>query len=184
MESDSISSKSNGNTSDSSTTEAIAADKFDTANVRRVKVALLQGGLAVQIKAMEESARTAQMAADAIGCQVAQIVKSLVFKAQGQDLAILALVSGANRLDEKLVEEQLGFKLEKANAAFVRDMTGFAIGGVAPVGHLKPSQTIIDQDLLLFETVWAAAGHPNTVFPISPPQLIRLSAGKVMVVHS
>lgn len=184
MESDSISSNSKGNTSDSSTTEAIAADKFDTANVRRVKVALLQGGLAVQIKAMEESARTAQMAADAIGCQVAQIVKSLVFKAQGQDLAILALVSGANRLDEKLVEEQLGFKLEKANAAFVRDMTGFAIGGVAPVGHLKPSQTIIDQDLLLFETVWAAAGHPNTVFPISPPQLIRLSAGKVMVVHS
>lgn len=184
MESDSISSNSNGNTSDTSTTEATAADKFDTANVRRVKEALLQGGLTVQIKAMEESARTAQMAADAIGCQVAQIVKSLVFKAQGQDLAILALVSGANRLDEKLVEEQLGFKLEKANAAFVRDMTGFAIGGVAPVGHLKPSQTIIDQDLLLFKTVWAAAGHPNTVFPISPPQLIKLSAGKVMVVHS
>jgi prolyl-tRNA editing enzyme YbaK/EbsC (Cys-tRNA(Pro) deacylase) len=168
----------------SSNTEATAADKFDTPNVRRVKEALLLGGLAVQIKAMEESARTAQMAADAIGCQVAQIVKSLVFKAQGQDLAVLALVSGANRLDEQLVEAQLGFKLEKANAAFVRDMTGFAIGGVAPVGHLKPSQTIIDQDLLLFETIWAAAGHPNTVFPISPPQLIKLSAGKVMVVHS
>jgi len=160
------------------------ANKFDTANVRRVKEALLQGGIDVQIVAMEESARTAQMAADAINCQVAQIVKSLVFKAEGRDLAVLALVSGANRLDEQLVEEQLGFKLEKANAAFVRDMTGFAIGGVAPVGHLKASQTIIDQDLLLFPTVWAAAGHPNTVFPISPQQLIKLSGGTVMLVHA
>ncbi len=160
------------------------ANKFDTANVRRVKEALLQGGIDVQIVAMEESARTAQMAADAINCQVAQIVKSLVFKAEGRELAVLALVSGANRLDEQLVEEQLGFKLEKANAAFVRDMTGFAIGGVAPVGHLKASQTIIDQDLLLFPTVWAAAGHPNTVFPISPQQLIKLSGGTVMVVHA
>ena len=132
MASDSATSNSSTNSNNnSSNIEAIAADKFDTANVRRVKEALSEGGLAVQIKAMEESARTAQMAADAIGCQVAQIVKSLVFKAQGQELAVLALVSGANRLDEKLVEEQLGFKLEKANAAFVRDMTGFAIGGVA-----------------------------------------------------
>lgn len=144
----------------------------------------MQGGIDAQITAMEESARTAQMAADAINCQVAQIVKSLVFKAEGRELAVLALVSGANRLDEKLVEEQLGFKLEKANAAFVRDMTGFAIGGVAPVGHLKASHTIIDQDLLLFPTVWAAAGHPNTVFPISPQQLIKLSGGTVMVVHT
>ena len=164
-------------------TKVIAGGKFDTANVRRVQEALSQGCLVVEITAMEESARTAQMAADAIECQVAQIVKSLVFKAQGQELAVLALVSGANRLDEELVEEQLGFKLEKADAAFVREMTGFAIGGVAPVGHLKASTTIIDQDLLLFPTVWAAAGHPNTVFPITPAQLSKLSGGRVMVVH-
>jgi prolyl-tRNA editing enzyme YbaK/EbsC (Cys-tRNA(Pro) deacylase) len=154
--------------------------KFSTANVLRVQEALQNANLQCRIVCLEESARTAELAAQAIGCQVGQIVKSLMFKAESRNLAVLAMVSGKNRLDEKLAEQALGFKLEKANAAFVRETTGFAIGGVAPVGHLQPSTKIIDQDLLAYDTIWAAAGHPNTVFAIKPAELVSLVGAQIV----
>ncbi len=138
-------------------------------------------GLEIAIKEFSVSTRTAEEAAQAIGCQIAQIVKSLVFVVNGQP--VMALVSGANQLDTKKLADLYGVskkKVKRAEADMVREVTGFAIGGVPPFGHTTSLPIYFDETLSQFEVIWAAAGTPNTVFPISPTELCRLTHG-VMV---
>jgi prolyl-tRNA editing enzyme YbaK/EbsC (Cys-tRNA(Pro) deacylase) len=118
-----------------------------------------------------QGTRTAADAAAAIGCEVGAICKSLVFRVGEEPLLVIA--SGANRVDEGR------FGAEKADAAFVRDRTGFAIGGVPPFGHVRAIETIVDEDLLAYATVWAAAGTPSSVFPIAPADLVARTGGRV-----
>ena len=122
--------------------------------------------------------RTAADAAAAIGCDVAQIVKSLVFRKRSGG-ALLVLASGRNRVDEAKVGALVDEPIDKADAAFVREVTGFAIGGVPPVGHAEPIDTLVDRDLLSLGELWAAAGTPQTVFPIAPEELVRVTGGYV-----
>jgi prolyl-tRNA editing enzyme YbaK/EbsC (Cys-tRNA(Pro) deacylase) len=122
--------------------------------------------------------RTAADAAAAIGCDVAQIVKSLVFRKRSGG-ALLVLVSGRNRVDEAKVGALVAEPISKADAAFVREATGFAIGGVPPAGHAEPIETLVDRDLLSLGELWAAAGTPQTVFPIAPEELVRVTGGRV-----
>jgi Cys-tRNA(Pro) deacylase len=147
-------------------------------SVRRVADALLAVGVEPEIVELAESTRTAREAAAAIGTSVPRIVKSLVFLAD--EAPILALVSGSNRVDVARLASSLGRRVERADAARVRDATGFAIGGVPPLGHKAPLEVVIDRDLLQYDVVWAAAGTPNAVFSISPPDLVRITAGEVI----
>lgn len=127
----------------------------------------------------EASTRTSQEAAAAIGCTVGEIAKALIFKsAEGR--AVLVIASGVNRVDEKKVQTLLGQRIGRADADFVRDRTGFAIGGVPPVGHASRPVVLIDRDLERFPYVWAAGGTPNAVFRIAPADLIRLTQGRVV----
>lgn len=132
-------------------------------------------GLPVHVVEHEASSRTAQEAAAACGCSVAQIVKSLVFRGAETGRAILLLVSGANRVDEEAVGQRIGEPLERADALFVREVTGFAIGGIPPLGHKEPIATYLDETLLDFVTVWAAAGTPHAVFSAVPDQLVEVT---------
>ena len=151
-----------------------------TSSIERVRAALSASGLALEAVELDASTRTAQEAADAIGCIVSQIVKSLVFRGKESDEAILVLASGTNRVDEKRVAEVAGEALGRADADFVRSETGFAIGGVAPVGHIKPVKTFIDRDLQQYAEIWAAAGKPNAVFRLTPDDLVALTKGSVV----
>jgi prolyl-tRNA editing enzyme YbaK/EbsC (Cys-tRNA(Pro) deacylase) len=146
-------------------------------SLERVRAALLAAGYGFDIREFPESTRTSAEAAAAIGCRVAQIAKSLVFRGAASDRPILVIASGANRVDEKKVAGLLGEKLARADAAFVRETTGFAIGGVAPVGHLSPPAVFLDRDLEAFEEIWAAAGKPNAVFRLTPADLPALTRG-------
>ena len=151
-------------------------------SVERVRVALAALGIVTEIKEFSASTRTSADAAAAIGCSVAQIAKSLVFRAKPSGRAILEMASGANRVDEAKLAEALGETIGKADADFVRAETGFAIGGVAPVGHGLRLKTFVDQDLMAFEEIWAAAGSPNSVFRLTPAELVRVTGGEVAVV--
>lgn len=127
---------------------------------------------------LSEAARTAQQAADALGVALGQIAKSIVFKRKPDAVAVLVIASGDRRVDEKKVQALVcaaGQKLGRADADFVKAATGFSIGGVAPVGHLSPPVTLIDQDLARFERIWAAAGHPHGVFSLTPQALRQLT---------
>jgi prolyl-tRNA editing enzyme YbaK/EbsC (Cys-tRNA(Pro) deacylase) len=148
----------------------------------RVRAALAAAGVDGQVVDLGRSARTAAEAAAALGCRVDQIAKSLVFRLAASGGAVLVITSGANRVDERRVAALVGEPLEQADAGFVRTHTGFAIGGVAPVGHPHPLATLIDEDLLAWEEIWAAAGHPNTVFRLSPSDLVRITGGRATVV--
>jgi len=139
--------------------------------VARVEADAQAKGLAVKIVRTEGSARSAEEAAEAVGAQVGQIVKSLVFKGVDSGRPYLLLVSGANRVDERVMMDHLGEALERPDAAFVREATGFAIGGVSPLGGTGKLSTFMDEDLFQFATVWAAAGTPNHVFEVVPLQL-------------
>jgi len=127
-----------------------------------------------------ESTRTAQEAADRAGCELGQIVKSLIFKGKESGKPILVLTSGANRVDEKRISEYASEAIGRADADFVRAVTGFAIGGVPPVGHLQNMETYIDEDFLQFPTIWAAAGTPNAIFELKTEDLQRMTDGKVV----
>ena len=130
---------------------------------------------------LPDSTRTAVDAAAAIGCDVAQIVKSLIFKTQETERAVLILVSGKNRVDERVIESHVGEKITKADAAFTREMTGFAIGGIPPLGHKQVIPFIfIDEDLLDFQSVWAAAGTPNAVVNLQTKDFPQITGGKVI----
>jgi prolyl-tRNA editing enzyme YbaK/EbsC (Cys-tRNA(Pro) deacylase) len=134
-------------------------------------------GPAFQVLEFDESTRTSAEAAAAIGCEVAQIAKSLIFRAATSGRAVLAIASGANRVDEKKLGRLIGEKIARADADFVREKTGFAIGGVPPVGHAEPLTTLIDEGLFAFDVIWAAAGTPNAVFRLTPADLLRLTGG-------
>lgn len=127
-----------------------------------------------------ESTRTAQEAADRAGCELGQIVKSLIFKGKQSGKPILVLTSGANRVDEKRIREYAGEGIGKADADFARAVTGYAIGGVPPIGHVQKIETYLDEDFLQYESVWAAAGTPNAIFELPPNVLIQITDAKVV----
>ena len=135
--------------------------------------------LAIVIRQMDGSTRTAEEAAAACGVTVGQIVKSLVFTGAQSGKPYLLLVSGTNRVNENGVAAHLGEALARPDARSVRDLTGYAIGGIPPFGHATPLATFIDRDLLHYDVVWAAAGTPRTVFPIAPADLLELTGGRV-----
>ena len=148
------------------------------AAVMRVREALLHAGLAGDITIMPEATHTAQAAAAALACDVAEIAKSIIFRAQ-DGRAVLVITSGSNRVDDKKVAQLIGQPLGKADADFVRAQTGFVIGGVAPVAHLLPPIALMDEDLLRYSAIWPAAGHPNTMFRIAPNDLARVAQAQV-----
>jgi Cys-tRNA(Pro) deacylase len=145
--------------------------------VQRVMTALAEAGVQTEVREFAASTRTAEAAANALGATVGQIVKSLVFLAG--DRPILALVSGVNRADTTKLQALVDAEITRANADDVRRITGYAIGGVPPFGHLTFLTTYLDRDLLQYEEVWAAAGTPNAVFAITPHDLLRITAAQV-----
>ncbi len=146
-------------------------------SVERVRAALLAAGHADSIRAFPEGTRSAAEAAAAVGCEVAQIAKSIVFRAGSRP--VLAIASGANRVDMAKLAAATGLAVKRADGGWVRDVTGFAIGGVAPLGHLTPPLVLVDQDLAEFDRVWAAAGSPMHVFETTPAELLRISGGRL-----
>lgn len=150
-----------------------------SSSAKKVQDALSALGLSLEVVELPASTRTAQEAAQAIGCGVAQIVKSLVFKGSHSGRAILVLVSGSNRVDEARLGELAGEPVEKADADFVRQRTGFAIGGVPPLAHPEPLTTFIDEDLLAYPEIWAAAGTPRAVFRLERDDLERITQGTI-----
>lgn len=149
-------------------------------SAQRVQLALEALGFSFEVKEFADTTRTSAEAAAAIGCEVAQIAKSLIFRAKTSNRPILVIASGVNRVDEKKIKAILGEKVSRADANFVLEKTGFAIGGVPPVGHKQALQTFIDEDLFQFETIWAAAGTPHAVFQLSPSDLQKMTAGQVI----
>lgn len=152
-------------------------------SIMAVEQALLDAALSLDVRVLAASTRTAVDAATAIGCRVGQIVKSLLFKSVETGKPVLVLASGTNRVDETKISTMVGDKIIKADAAFTRESTGFAIGGVAPIGHkMKIPFVFIDEDLLHYDQLWAAAGTPHAVFSLAPADLIKLTNGKIMAV--
>ena len=151
-----------------------------SSSAQRVQDALARQGVSCKVVELPGSTRTAIEAAQAVGCTVGQIVKSLVFRTKLTRRAILILASGSNRVDEKMVATLLTEPIERADPDFVREQTGFAIGGIPPIGHANPLTTLIDEDLLQYAEVWAAAGTPHAVFPIDPKDLERITTGQVV----
>jgi prolyl-tRNA editing enzyme YbaK/EbsC (Cys-tRNA(Pro) deacylase) len=151
-----------------------------SASAKRVQQALAELGLDLQVVELPASTRTAQEAAAAIGCQVGQIVKSLVFRGKHTERPFLVVASGSNRVNEKRLAMYLGEPVEKADAEFVRAHTGYAIGGVPPVGHDCELLTCVDEDLFQYEEIWAAAGTPHAVFRLTPADLEQMTAGQIV----
>lgn len=149
---------------------------------RRVAEAAEKSGLSIKIVTHEQSTRTAEEAAAACGCGVGQIVKSLVFQGKTSGAPLLLLVSGSNRVNEKAVAKHIGEALKRPDATFVRDATGFAIGGIPPLGHATALRTYVDQALLQYATVWAAAGTPESVFEVEPTALVTATGATVIEV--
>jgi prolyl-tRNA editing enzyme YbaK/EbsC (Cys-tRNA(Pro) deacylase) len=147
---------------------------------RKIQDLLNEQGYQITVIEHAESTRTAQEAADRAGCELGQIVKSLIFKGQKSGKPILVLTSGANRVDEKRITEYAGEPIGRADADFVRAVTGFAIGGVPPLGHAQEIETYLDEDLLQYETIWAAAGTPNAIFELTPADLQKMTGGKAV----
>ncbi len=143
-------------------------------SLKRVKAALLAAGSGSEPVEVGE-AKTAQMAAEIVGCGIDQIAKSIMFQGETTGVAILFVTAGSNQVDPTRASALVGEPLGKADAMLIRAQTGFAIGGVSPVGHLTPPRAFFDTRLLAFSTVWAAAGTPRHVFPIAPAELLRLS---------
>lgn len=148
------------------------------AAAQRIQDLLAARGLPHQVIEFEQTTRSAADAAAAIGCTVAQIAKSIVFKAVS-GVPVIVIASGPNRIDEAKVAAALGEPIGKADAEFVRTATGFAIGGVPPLGHAQKAHTLIDRDLLALPTIWAAAGTPNAVFQLTPGELVAMTGGTV-----
>ena len=146
--------------------------------VQRVARTLQDAGHPQMPRMLDDAARTAQEAADALGVAVGQIAKSIIFRRKQDDAAVLVVTSGDRRVDEKKVEALVG-KVGRADAEFVKSRTGFTIGGVAPVAHATPPVTLIDRELFRFGEIWAAAGHPHAVFKLKPQDLEALTQAPV-----
>jgi prolyl-tRNA editing enzyme YbaK/EbsC (Cys-tRNA(Pro) deacylase) len=149
-------------------------------SAERVRLALVARGLDSVVVEMPSTTRSAKDAAAAIGCTLPQIAKSLVFRTVNNQRPVLVIVSGSNRVSEQRLAEILGEPIEKADADYVREKTGFAIGGVPPVGHPMPVETFIDVDLMSFEVIWAAAGTPNAVFRLTPQDLLKITHARIV----
>jgi prolyl-tRNA editing enzyme YbaK/EbsC (Cys-tRNA(Pro) deacylase) len=148
-------------------------------SAQKVQDALHAGGFDYQVIEFTQTTRTSADAAAAVGCQVGQIAKSIVFRGKRSQAPILVIASGANRIDEKRLRDLVGEPVDKADADFVRAHTGYAIGGVPPLGHSQPLRVLIDQDLLQFADIWAAAGTANAVFRLLAGDLVAISGGQV-----
>ena len=151
-----------------------------SSSAQKVQDALRALGFDLTVIEHTESTRTAQEAADRVGVTLGQIVKSLIFKGKISDKPILVLTSGANRVDEKRIKAYAGEKITRADADFVRAVTGYAIGGVPPIAHVQQMETYLDEDLMQYDVIWAAAGTPNAVFELSPSTLQKMTQGQVV----
>ena len=151
-------------------------------SAQKVQDALNRHGVACEVVELPDSTRTAQEAAQAIGCRVGQIAKSLVFQGKKTNKAILVIASGANRVNEKKLRDLVSEPVRKADADFVREHTGFAIGGIPPVGHTQPIETFLDGDLLQHGEIWAAAGTPHAVFKLTAEDLLKMTQGNVVTI--
>jgi prolyl-tRNA editing enzyme YbaK/EbsC (Cys-tRNA(Pro) deacylase) len=151
-------------------------------SAQTIQDTLTNKGVETKVVELPASTRTAQEAAQAIGCDVAQITKSLIFRTKQSNKAVLVLASGVNRVNEKLISQHIGEEITKADADFAREITGFAIGGIPPIGHKQPIETYIDEDLLKYEELWAAAGTPNAVFSLHSNVIQSLTQGKIISV--
>ncbi len=149
-------------------------------SVQKVQDAIKGLGFSMQVVELEATTRTSAEAAQAVGCNVEQIAKSIVFRAKQTHRPVLIIASGSNRVNEKTIEQLIFEPLGKADADFVRQHTGFVIGGVPPVGHLEKLEIFIDEDLLNYEEIWAAAGSPHALFRLTPPDLIKMTGGRVI----
>lgn len=147
-------------------------------SAKRVQDFLSAKGFSFEVKELPGSTRTAQEAADSVGCAVAQIAKSLVFREKKTNLPVLVIASGSNRVDLTKIEKETGLKLGKADGNFVKERVGYAIGGIPPAGHNEPLETLLDKDLKKYEVIWAAAGTPFAVFQLKPSDLEPLTNGK------
>lgn len=147
-------------------------------SLNRVMAALQTAGLQVDVMETGADTRTAAQAAEVAGCHIDQIAKSIIFLGLESGEALLFLTAGGNRVCDKKACQVAGEALGKADAALVRKQTGFAIGGVAPVGHLNPIRSFVDPRLIQFKQIWAAAGTPHHIFPISPADLVRITAAR------
>jgi prolyl-tRNA editing enzyme YbaK/EbsC (Cys-tRNA(Pro) deacylase) len=152
-------------------------------SAQSVQNVLDKKGIQTTVIELPTSTRTAQDAALTIGCLIDQIVKSLIFKTKDSNTPILVLASGPNRVNESMIEAAIGEKITKADADFTREVTGFAIGGIPPVGHKQTIKTFIDQDLMKFEKLWAAAGTSNAVFYLKNSDLLALTNGTIIAIH-
>ena len=146
---------------------------------QRVQDLLTARGYPCKVIEYAESTRTSQEAAERAGCTLGQITKSMIFMGKTTRKPILVLTSGANRVDEKRLSEYAGEPIGRADADFVRSATGFAIGGVPPLGHSRQMETYLDEDLMQYATIWAAAGTPNAIFELTPAQLQEMTGGRV-----
>lgn len=154
-----------------------------SSSAQRIQDVLAAAGKSLVVQELPQTTRTANDAATAIGCAVAQIAKSIVFRgADGQPVLVVA--SGINRVDPAKVASLVGQPIGKADADYVREQTGFVIGGTPPLGHLRAITTLIDEDLLSLEEIWAAAGTPNAVFCLRPADLVELTGGKIAVIKA
>ncbi len=151
-------------------------------SAQRVQDALRSLGFAYEVIEFAQTTRTAAEAAAAVGCTVGQIAKSLIFKTRRSGRPLLVIASGANRVNEKAMRDLIGEPIERPDADFVRQHTGFAIGGVPPIGHAAPLAVYIDADLLQYDVIWAAAGTPNAVFRLAPADLLRMTGGQAIKV--
>jgi prolyl-tRNA editing enzyme YbaK/EbsC (Cys-tRNA(Pro) deacylase) len=148
----------------------------------RVQQALRELGLSLVVVELPASTRTSQEAAQAIGCKVGQIAKSIIFRGEITNRPLLVIASGPNRIDEAIISGLLAESISKADADFVRQRTGFAIGGVPPLAHTEKLEIFIDQDLLQYPEIWAAAGTPHAVFRLTPQELVSMTFGKIIKV--
>lgn len=153
-------------------------------SAQRVQDALVELGTQLTVRELPSSTRTAAEAAQAVGCALGQIVKSLVFRGVTSGQALLVETSGANRVSEARLAEHLGEPVRMASAEFVRIHTGFAIGGVPPLAHANTLRTFIDRDLMGYEEIWAAAGTPQALFALTPEQLVDITQGEVVEVKA
>ena len=153
-----------------------------SSSAQKVQQALKAIGMQLEVVELPDSTRTSVEAAQAIGCQVGQIAKSIIFRALASQRPIMVIASGPNRVNEKVIETLIGEAIGKADADFVRQRTGFVIGGVPPIGHTEQIETFIDTDLMQYPEIWAAAGTPHAVFRLTPADLLRMTGGKLIQV--
>ncbi len=149
-------------------------------SAQKVQDVLNSLGFSNQVTELQSTTRSAAEAAQAVGCRVEQIAKSIVFQGKQTHKPVLVIASGPNRVNEKKIAEFISEPLGKADADYVRKRTGFVIGGVPPIGHLEKLDIFIDEDLLQYEEIWAAAGNPNAVFMLTPSDLIKMTGGRVV----